>query len=1077
MKGAGMMCWNYRGLVVKALFCSVLSTSLLCLSTDTFSQALSTESSGIARLNDFEDFEDIAAQAFALRQSDSDRAIDYSQTALAALPPHYDSALQPHLLNTLAIAWLQKREFTEAKAYAHQALESAERFQAHREAAKALNTLGVLHWHHGDLDEAKTWFQSSLALRKQHLLLDELSPALNNLGLIEEIQGRYNKAIDYYLQAIHYAEKLNNDVQLARPIANLGVLHQVLGNYDQAKNYYERSLDLKLKENDFVGAALAHNNMSEIHVAQKAFDKALLALTSGLDLLGGVEAKHELALLTVNKGSVLLQLKETAQALVQFDAAAAMVAGFASDEIDIYLAQGYARARLQQGLLDEALAQAQEFLILAEARKDQNSIKKAQKLRYEIYREKGAYLQALVAHESYVRIQQEQSARENTEYVSRLQAEYDSEKKEKKLAILERENTLHELEIKRQQFTQYLILALSCLALVVVTAWLRLRATRVKASLLEAKVEERTREIQQQHATISSLLAQKEKLLEHKNVLFSTVSHEFRTPLTLIVGPLKALTKQLRNKEQLQTISGIQNNATRLLRMVDQLLDLARIDMQANTASEAVDVSEVVGFLVASMETLFKENDLTCTKSLREDIWVNISPDALEKIVVNLLSNAVKYTPASGKITVTTECRTDQVVIAVKDNGIGIPHDQQSRVFERFTRLDSQLYSPLAKPVPGAGVGLALVKELVERYEGQVELESSVNSGSCFQVCFPLAAAPELKKSKPLHSLTCETELVNLQTQSALNKAGKIKALQHAESVALPRDTKTILIVEDNEEMRAFIGACLQPNYQCLFANNGNQGVNMAIKEIPDLIVTDLMMPEMTGLELACVLREEQLTSHIPIIMLTAKGDPESRHAAWRQQVDEYIEKPFDGEELLLRCDNIINIRQLLAEKFSEQIGQQRNDSKNGVPASTAVSDSKTTLDEADSQNINARFNKSDRDFMEKLTRYLESNYGESQLTAKKISSALAITEKQLQRKLKALTNDSIPAYVRHFRLKKGAELLAKGVSITSVAFDTGFSSQSYFSTAFATRYGCSPSDYQQQQRRQFEKRAGAKAG
>ncbi len=1007
-----------------------------------------------------EELERVAQQAYALRQSDADRAIQLAQEVLSALSNQYDNNLQVSIFNTLAIAWLQKRDFSQSADYAQRALELASVAPLPHEVAKAQNTLGVLHWYRGDLDAAKSWFQSSLSVRKQHNFFDEFSPALNNLGLIEEIQGRYNKAIDYYLQAISYAEQINNDIQLARPIGNLGVLHQMLGNFEKAEIYYQRSLQLKLKEKNYVGAALAHNNISEVYVENKDYSKALNSLREGLTLLKGLDAQYERALLTVNMGSVLLQLQQVDNALLIFDQVADLVKDFDSQEIDIYLAQGYARAKLQQGLLDEALAHAQEFLILAQAKEDQNSIKKAQKLRYQIYKEKGQYLQALVSHENYTRIQEDQSARETTEYVSRLQAEFDLEKKEKKLAILERENTLHELEIRRQQFSKYFVILASAIVLLIGVAWFRLRATRIKASILEAKVAERTREIQQQHATISELLEQKEKLLNHKNALFSTVSHEFRTPLTLILGPLKTLAEKIKSKDLQDSINNMRCNANRLLRMVDQMLDLARMDMQADMKSEFVEVSEVVGFLVASMETLFNEHQLHYTKELQADIWINISPDALEKIVVNLLSNAIKYTPASGCITVQTVAKNEQVVISVVDSGIGIPRDQMDCIFERFTRLDHNA----GKAIPGAGVGLALVKELVQRYNGSIEVTSCLGEGSSFSVCFPqVQAMPSVdliqidnkQSARQLRSTACESELASLQVVKSLRKVYPIDC-----------SAKTILVVEDNEEMRHFIGECLQLNYQCLFANNGVQGVNIAIKEIPDLIVTDLMMPEMSGLELACILREEPLTSHIPIVMLTAKGDPESRHAAWQQKVDEYIQKPFDADELRLRCENILNIRQLLNDRF-----KQRKFEKGGDDLS--VENNNVNFSEY-SQNC---FSECDRKFLSTLTNYLENNFSEPQLNASKISSALAITEKQFQRKLKALTNDSIPAYVRNFRLKKSAELLAKGVSITSVAFDVGFSSQSYFSTAFAARYGCSPSEYQQRQRKQYEEKAGAKAG
>lgn len=995
----------------------------------------------------------IAAKiAQELRQADADQALHYSQLGLRQLEltPHEPTRI--NLINTRAVAYLQKRDYPSTLLNADQALLLARENNLPLEEAKALNTLGALNWYQGDLEQARDYFESSLALRKKQGAVAELSPALNNLGVLEEIRGRYTRAIEFYLQAIESAERIGNNEQLARPISNLGVLHQMLKNFDKALLFNQWSLKLNIEGGNWVGAALSHNNISEIQIEKGEYEAALKSLQEGLILLDKIEAPQEKALLLVNSGSAHLHLKNPASALALFDQASLLVSQFNSNEIDTYLAQGYAGAYFQKSLLNQALKYAQEFLILAQAQQDLNSIKKAQHLHYKIYKEKGLYVQALAAHENFNRIQGDLTSRENTAYATRLQAEFDSEKQEKELAILQKQNVLQEIRIKRQQFLRNLIAVLSLALLLFGYFIYHIRTIRMKTVVLESKVAERTREIQHKNSAIAELLRQKDKLLERKNVLFSTVSHEFRTPLTLIMGPLKQLTHNTSHRETRLTLNNVLRNATRLYRMVDQLLDLARIDMQAELSSEPLDVASALGFLITSMETLFQEHNITVNLRLENNIWIEISPEAFEKAAVNLLSNAVKYTPHGGKIGITAEARHKTVVISISDTGIGIAKDQQERIFERFTRLEN----PLSKPIAGAGIGLALVKELVECYKGKIEVASELNQGSTFTLVFPATPIAAISAQQGLRSTACENELAALTAAkfNAINLAA-IKTEANKKSEWAPERSSTVLIVEDNDEMRTFIGNQLKPHYQCLYANDGKQGVKLAINEIPDLIVSDLMMPQLNGLQLAATLKEDPLTSHIPIIILTAKGDPETRHAAWRKNVDEYIEKPFDTDELLLRCENILSIRQILTQRFNskESMEKHKEDTASKINNVAAMC-----------------FSKRDQEFLDKLYCFVEGNFYESELNARLISSALAITEKQLQRKVKALTQDTIPAFVRNFRLKKGADMLTAGASVTSVAFDVGFSSQSYFSTAFAARYGCSPRDYQDRQRKRHKK-------
>ena len=529
---------------------------------------------------------------------------------------------------------------------------------------------------------------------------------------------------------------------------------------------------------------------------------------------------------------------------------------------------------------------------------------------------------------------------------------------------------------------------------------------------------------------LTTLLSQKEELLEKKNELFSNVSHEFRTPLTLILGPIKKMLKTKHYQSIHSDLRPILSNANRLLRMVDQLLDLSRFDLVADETGQLINASELVDKTLVSMDSLFEEHQLKSRREIEKVCWISITHDALEKIMVNLFSNAVKYTPRGGCVLIRVSKINDNVTIVVKDNGVGMSPNEKSLIFERFVRLDNKV----KEFVPGAGVGLALVKELTERFGGTIDVDSEEGVGSCFTLVFPSEDSAMVSDASSHY--TTDTNIIEIEIDGLQVSANEPVETQ-GETLS---DKNTILVVEDNSYMRKFVVGCLEPHYICLSAEDGREGIRKALEEIPDLIITDLMMPNKTGFELASIVRSDHRTSHIPIIMLTAKGDVSSRQKAWKMDIDEYFEKPFDDDELLLRCESLLSIRQLISQRV------KREHEQGNIAEQPEIKQSFIT--------------ENDRHFIERLDLYLESNYCHGSINAERLSNALDMNKKQLQRKVKALLEQSIPEYVSNFRLKKGRELLLQGLSVTDVAMNIGFSSPSYFTKTFTIRYGMSPSEY-----------------
>lgn len=975
-----------------------------------------------------------AELAIKLRQKKPSIAKAYGENALQLLVEFPHKKTKVKSLNAIAWTNLLLGDFEAAGQKANSAKLLALKINDQLAVAFALNTIAAKSWFEGDLPAAKDFFSQSLAIRIAQKSTSEISTSYNNLGNVEQHLGNFTQALENYLKAIHYAELIKDDLLLANAYTNMGVLNQALGNYNKALNYHQKVLAVALKLNNQRDASEAYNNIAAIYEIREEHEKSIKYLKLGLEQLKNIQSPQQKKYLYMGLGTAYMNLNQLNEAYQNF-----MIAKeykFDGVQINIPINSYIASVLLAMKKPAEALPYAQTALDLSIESEDAKLTEDSYNTLYLIHKALGMYQKALEAHEKSNNIREEILNTEKNDIIESLQAKFETKQKEKKLISLTQKNKIQSLELERQYFLRNIYILATIIAIIATFIIFRIRTTRLKTIVLEEKVNERTKEIEKQNHTIADLLKHKEYLLQKKNELFSNISHEFRTPLTLIMGPIKRLLKNRKDKSIHETLDPVLFNANRLLRMVDQLLDLARLDLFAEEHSKPINTESTLRFILTSMGSLFDEHQLELNSQIQPNLWIQISDDALEKILVNLLSNAVKYTPERGRVEVKAWQENQQVMISVKDNGVGIPLEEQSIIFNRFVRLNNNH----AKTIPGAGVGLAIVKEMVERFDGKITINNDSDKGACFTLTFPLIDEPQSseedlnrKLSHNSTSMICEEEINAIKTKSfeTAHTTTDFKTID---------DKKTILIVEDNSDMRNFIAQGLSEHYHCLMAEDGQIGVRIALQEIPDLIITDLMMPNKSGFELAKVLRDDFNTSHIPIIMLTAKGDKLSRHEAWQLEIDEYFEKPFDDEELLLRCDNLLSIRQLISTKFHDHL----------INATS----------ETNKNTIRHLVSKRDQDFIQKLEDYLHDNFAKPALNARLICDALYMTDKQLQRKIKALLGQTIPEYVRNYRLRKGAELLKKEHDILTVAMSVGFSSQNYFSKSFSVRYNMSPSEY-----------------
>ena len=545
------------------------------------------------------------------------------------------------------------------------------------------------------------------------------------------------------------------------------------------------------------------------------------------------------------------------------------------------------------------------------------------------------------------------------------------------------------------------------------------------ASICASKISQAIADEKASKAREAQMEAEQIKQLDQlKSQFFANISHEFRTPLHLILAPL-----QKRHGVITEDEKGLMTrNAKRLLRLVNQLLDLTKMEVGLVSAEPRnLDVFRFVKDVAYSFSPLVELKELTYRILIPErEVIVSIDPDKLEKIVYNLLSNAFKFTPKGGTITIKMAIdANNNLSLEVADNGIGIPEKVQSRIFKRFYQVDSSQ----TRAYEGSGLGLALAKELVDFLGGAIYVESTEGKGSEFKVFLPAGTA--FKESYVIQD-SVPRELSGFESYFA-----EYSKENSRENIAGDDNFPIILLVEDNYDLRQYMKRELADQFAILEASNGEEGLEIAFKRIPDLIVSDIMMPVMDGVTMVKNLKEDERTSHIPTILLTARDDSESKIAGFEKGAEQYVVKPFEIKELIARIRSLLAQSERLRKKFSREFVLQPAD----VPLGNK-----------------------DMEFLDKLVQVIENNIDNESFTVEHLQNNIGMSRMQLHRKLKALTNQSASDFIRSIRLKRAAQILKQpGMKVAEAAYLSGFNHMSYFAKCFKEQFGVLPSDYSNQ--------------
>jgi signal transduction histidine kinase/DNA-binding response OmpR family regulator/ligand-binding sensor domain-containing protein len=538
------------------------------------------------------------------------------------------------------------------------------------------------------------------------------------------------------------------------------------------------------------------------------------------------------------------------------------------------------------------------------------------------------------------------------------------------------------------------------------------------------------------------------ELDEVKTQLYTNITHEFRTPLTIILGMTDKMKKDPTRWFN-EGLGMIRRNGQQLLQLINQILDLRKLEAgKLNLDMVQADIIPFLQYHLNAFQSLAAERNIRLHFITEEkEVWMDFAPQELGHIMNNLLSNAIKYNKEGGDVYVSiakvderskreaatpiggwgaerAKSNTNQFLrIKIRDTGIGIPPDQLPYIFDRFYQVDSEAHRQLSKAGPGSGIGLALSKELAALMQADLSVHSQLDEGTTFSLSIPL---------------THEKERVSAKDMIQKDVGGITAVAAKPQTAPVPSDDLArLLIIEDNKDVVRYLSSCLEDHYQLEVSYNGAEGMASALEEGPDLIISDVMMPEKDGFEVCETLKEDIRTSHIPIILLTAKGDLDSKLKGLKHGADAYLTKPFQEEELLVRAEQLIQQRRKLRDKYSSSFDLDRSRTESADP---------------------------EEQFLFKIRELVLSHLLDETYSIQRLCRDLQISRTQLHMKLKALTGKSTSHVIRDIKLEKARQLLREtDLNISEIAYQVGFSRLSYFTKVFTEAFNQTPSEYRKE--------------
>lgn len=908
-----------------------------------------------------------------------------------------------------------------------------------------------------NVDSAKVYNDKVIDYAKKVGRTNLLLSAYQRMIYMYSASGNQEVAIEYTYKALDIAIDLNHNSDILSSKKGLANSYMQTERYDLSIKYALEALELAKAQKDEFGIYNLQHLLANVYRSTKEYDKAMEIYNEIIPWIGqtlsGIVKGRTYCNIYSECGKLWQQRGDNEEAMKYFELSIQHTEGlrnrYAIEHKSYYLSALLDINELEkantfyQAMLEDyssrtikassyfLFAEGRLFVKKGEFRKGVEALKKYvgdnedveirrnHKVAYfdlhKAYEGLGDYKNSLKSLRFYNLVKDSLSAGTMTDNVTRIQANHEISLKESEIKTLEKEKELQavQLDQKNSQLELrrlYLVIFGIIVFVILITSYFLFRRFRSKKEneRLEMKANRTKLELENLQSK------QRAEISEIKNVLFANVSHEFRTPLTLIKVPIQSYVKNVPQEDK-PIFNAVLKNTDQLLNMIDELLDLGKMEtgsIQLNKSN--FSLSTFFNELNMAFVPLFREKNIT-VKWDNQLAEFNFEGDykKLKIVLNNLLKNAYSHTNENGTIqlkVVALDENNKGLRIVLSNTGKAISPKDLPYIFDRYYRANEDSYS-------GNGIGLALSKQIVEMHEGKIWAK---NNGS-EMVCFYINLPGELLRS----------EFTNLIPEK---EAEIIIADNIVESNNTKTDKPTVLVVEDNRDIRNLLNDILRKDFELQFAVDGEVGVSMAHSNQPDLIVSDIMMPKKDGFQLLNELRNNIETSHIPIVLLTAKADSESRITGLDQDADDYIVKPFDPTHLLARIQNLLRQRKRLQKLFTE----------NPFINSKEI-----------------KCTKLDAEFIDKARSILEENFDNGEFTVNDFCKALALNRNSVHNKIKSFTNDNTSGFIRNFRLEKAAKLLLEtNMSITDVYSNTGFNSPQSFNRVFKDKFKFSPSEF-----------------
>jgi signal transduction histidine kinase/CheY-like chemotaxis protein len=896
--------------------------------------------------------------------------------------------------------------------YAEESIMLATQIDFGRGLASAYNIMGAGYYQQNNYEQAINWYNKAIDQHRRNNNPVGEGHVLGNIGMIYWKQGQLGTAVEYYLKSLAIWDRLNAEDEKAGVYDNLGNVYNEQEDFDRALDYYFKARDIQKRFNtDKHFQSMTMGNIGTAYLGKREFRNALTYFFMSLEPLDPDEIESR-AVSTSNIGLTYLDMKLYDSASTYLTQALTMQEKIDDSDGMLHTLIGLANCAKQAG------RNAESFLLATRARdlglsiNDNTVMEQVWLMLSELSVDRGNHKDAYEYYVKYVAARDSIKNKENIYKIAHLQAGFETQKKQAQIETMQKEQ-------RQLAFRRNTILAGVSALLVIAMLVASIQRLKIKKNnqLLAANSE-----LKLQSQKLEQQTLKLQELDRVKSTFFANISHEFRTPLTLILNSLSDrinTVKESGHAADLEQLEVMNRNGKRLLNLINQLLDLSKLDAgKMRFSPEACDLNQLLTTTHASFSSLAFSRKISFHLALpQEPVICMIDIDKMEKIIYNLLSNAFKFTPIGGDIRLEASTTGSTISIIVHDSGPGIPDEQLNKIFDRFYQVQ-QYYTD----EQGTGIGLALTKELAELHSGKVMAENTPG-GAKFIVELPLVT-PDKKLVE--HEFN-ESSLAHIVVISPPAESSS------SEFTSAGENRTTILVVEDSIDLRNYMAKTLGNEFDVIVAENGRQGFDSAVARMPDLVISDWMMPEMDGVTLCRNLKADERTSHIPVIILTALATDDAKLQGLEMGADDYLTKPFDSRELITRARNLIHSRSILREKFSRELRL--------APRQVQVS----SMDEK---------------FIQKVMETIEMYMGEPDFDMEKFGQQVGLSRMQLHRKLKAITGHSPGDFLRIMRLKRAKQLLeAKSGNVSEVAYEVGFNNLSYFSKCYREEYKISPNE------------------